>query len=93
MSPSSSALLIWKVAPQCFVLIVSLLRHRCGVLPQHLDTVYYISDALYAPALASTWLYGSASRPSRFDLPILLGRDFSRPRRRGGFRGLVGPFG
>ena len=33
---------------------VSLLRRACGVLPQHLDCICDVSDALDAPALAST---------------------------------------
>ena len=44
---------------------VSLLRRACGV-PQHLELMYDISDALEAPALASTWPYDSVSRFSPF---------------------------
>ena len=62
--------------------VVPLLRRGCGVLPQHLDTEYDISDALDAPALASTWLYDSVSRSS--DLSRL---RLSFPQRRGGFKG------
>ena len=42
---------------------VSLVRHRCGVLPQHLEPIYDVSDALDAPYTASTLLYDSVSRP------------------------------
>ena len=75
----SSAFLIWKVAPRLRDLVVSaacvylelpravsLLRRGCGMLPQHLELMYDVSDALEAHALASTWPYDLVSRLSPF---------------------------
>ena len=40
--------------------------HRSGMLPQHLDFIFDISDALNEPALSSMWLYNSVSQSSYF---------------------------
>ena len=78
----STGFLIWKVAARLVVVAlfkcagwsqltpvaVSWLHCGCGVLPQHLDTIYDIPDALDAPALASTWLNDSVSRPSPYSI-------------------------
>jgi hypothetical protein len=54
-----------RVLALCSVVV---LRYRSGILPQHLDSAFDVSDALDVPALASTWPYDSVSRCLHFRL-------------------------